>query len=133
MTSSDRAYFDWTRGSTPGAPSTVAKLQEPVRETGPGPYCRKSAGAMISFTLSHLLRASVPRVGAGLAAAARALLLLQGLFPSVLSRLMMTDDAAGAGAENAVMAGIVPGDSADGGALQAASRLRRSRNPTGSH
>ena len=67
---------------------------------------------MISFTLSHLMRASVPRVGAGLAAAARALLLLQGLFPSVLSRLMMTDDAAGAGAENAVMAGIVPGDSA---------------------
>src|ERR1700732_670655 len=33
-----------------------------------------AAGAMISFTLSHLMRASVPRGGAGLAAAARALL-----------------------------------------------------------
>jgi len=51
-----------------------------------------------------------------LAVAARALLLL-GLFPSVLGRLMMTNDAAGAGAENAVMAGIVPGGSADGCAL----------------
>jgi hypothetical protein len=37
---------------------------------------------------------------------------------------MMTDDAAGSGAENAVMAGIVPGNSTDGGALQAARRLR---------
>ena len=42
---------------------------------------------------------------------------------------MMTDDTAGAGAENAVMAGIMPGDSADGGALQAAGRLRWRRNP----
>src|SRR4029077_20669987 len=49
------------------------------------------------------------------------------LFPSVLGRLMMTDDAASTGAETAVMAvmaGIVPGDFADGGALQAARRLR---------
>jgi len=56
-------------------------------------------------------------------------LLLLGLFPSVLGRLMMTDYAAGAGADNAVMPGIVPRDSADGGALQAAGRLRR--NPAG--
>jgi hypothetical protein len=46
---------------------------------------------------------------------------------------MMTDDAASTGAENAVMAGIVPGDFADGGALQAARRLRRRCNPAGSH
>src|SRR5271155_2799851 len=71
------------------------------------------------------------RVGAGgLTVAARALLLL-GLFPSVLCRLMMTDDTAGAGAENAVMAGIMPGDGADSGALQAARRQRWSRNPGG--
>jgi hypothetical protein len=50
----------------------------------------------------------VPRVGASLAVAARTLLLLLGLFPSVLGRLMMTDYAAGAGADNAVMPGIVP-------------------------
>ena len=62
------------------------------------------------------MRASVPGVGVGLAVAARALLLL-GLFPSVLVRLMMTNGAAGAGAENAVMSSIMPGDSADGGAL----------------
>jgi hypothetical protein len=72
------------------------------------------------------MRASVPRVGASLAVPARTLLLLLGLFPSVLGRLMMTDYAAGAGADNAVMPGIVPGDSA---ALQAAGRLRR--NPAG--
>jgi hypothetical protein len=41
----------------------------------------------------------------------------------MLGRLMMTDDAPGAGAENAVMASIMPGDSADGGTFQAASRL----------
>jgi hypothetical protein len=34
----------------------------------------------------------------------------------MLGRLMMTDDATGSGAENAVMAGIVPGNSTDGGA-----------------
>ena len=62
------------------------------------------------------MRASVPGVGVGLAVADQALLLL-GLFPSVLGRLMMTNDAAGAGAENAVMSSIMPGDSADGGAL----------------
>jgi len=58
-------------------------------------------------------------------------LLLLRLFASVLSRLMMTDDAPGTGAENAVMTGIVPGNAADCGAFQAASRLRWS--PTGSH
>jgi hypothetical protein len=54
-------------------------------------------------------------------------------FASVLGRLVMTNDAAGTGTgtENAVMAGIVPSDSAHRGALQAASRLRR--NPAGSH
>ena len=79
------------------------------------------------------MRASVPGARVGLAVAARALLLLLGLFPSVLGRLMMPDDAAGAGAENAVMASIVPGNAADRGALQAASRLHRRRNPAGSH
>ena len=79
-----------------------------------------------------VMRASVPGVGVGLAVAARALLLL-GLFPSVLVRLMMTNDAAGAGAENAVMSSIMPGDSADGGALQAASRQNRRRCPAASH
>jgi hypothetical protein len=44
-------------------------------------------------------------------------LLLLGLFPSVFGRLMMANDAAGTGAENAVMAGIMSGDAADGGAL----------------
>ena len=57
--------------------------------------------------------------------------MLLRLFASVLSRLMMTDDAPGTGAENAVMTGIVPGNAADCGAFQAASRLRWS--PTGSH
>jgi hypothetical protein len=55
------------------------------------------------------MRVSVPGVGVGSAVAARALLLL-GLFPSVLVRLMMTNDAAGAGAENAVMASIMAGN-----------------------
>jgi len=77
---------------------------------------------MIRFTSSHRDASVSAPSWAGLAVAARALLL--GLFPSVLGRLMMTDDAASTGAENAVMAGIVPGDSADGGALQAARRLR---------
>ena len=74
------------------------------------PPVRRSASQVI------VMRASVPGVGVGLVVAARALLLL-GLFPSVLGRLMMTNDAAGAGAENAVMSSIMPGDSADGGAL----------------
>ena len=78
------------------------------------------------------MRALVPGGGVGLAVAARALLLL-GLFARVLVRLMMTNDAAGAGAENAVMASIMPGDSADGGAPQAASRLNRRRCRAGSH
>ena len=80
-----------------------------------------------------VMRASAPRVGGGLAIAARSLLLLLGLFPSVLRRLMMTNHAAGAGAEDAMMAGNVPSDSPDGRALQAASRLSRHRSPTGSH
>jgi hypothetical protein len=57
-------------------------------------------------------------------------LLLLGLFPGVLGRLMMTDDTARAGAEDAVMAGIMSGNSADDRTFQAASRLRWSRNPT---
>jgi hypothetical protein len=61
------------------------------------------------------------------------LLLLLGLFSGVLGRLMMTDDASSAGAEHAVMTGIMPGDTADNGALQTASGLQRRRNPTGSH
>jgi hypothetical protein len=56
---------------------------------------------------------------------------LLGLFPSVFRRFMMTDDATGAGAKNAMMASKVPGHSADGRALQAASRVHR--NPAGSH
>jgi hypothetical protein len=50
-------------------------------------------------------------------------LLLLGLFPSVRRRLMMTNHAARAGAEDAMMAGKVTSDSPDGRALQAASRL----------
>jgi hypothetical protein len=80
-----------------------------------------------------MMRVLVSRVRAGLTLAARALWLLLGLFPSVFGRLMMAYDAAGTGAENAVMAGIMPGDAADGGALQTASRLRWNRNPAGSH
>jgi hypothetical protein len=75
----------------------------------------------------------VSRVGAGLTLAARGLWLLLALFPSVFGRLMMTNDAAGARAENAVMSSIMPGDSADGGALQAASRLCWSRDRANSH
>jgi hypothetical protein len=43
---------------------------------------------------------------------------------------MMTDDTARAGAEDAVMAGIMSGNSADDRTFQAASRLRWSRKPT---
>jgi hypothetical protein len=56
---------------------------------------------------------------------------LLSFFPSVLRRLMMTNDAASASAENAVMAGKVASDPPDGGALQAASRLSGHRSPTG--
>jgi hypothetical protein len=45
------------------------------------------------------------------------MLLLLSLFPSVLRCLMMTNDAASASAENAVMAGKVASDSPDGRAL----------------
>ena len=55
---------------------------------------------MIRFTSSHCDAAVRAPSWAGLAVAARALLL--GLFLSVLGRLMMTDDAASTGAENAV-------------------------------
>jgi hypothetical protein len=64
-----------------------------------------------------VMRALMSQVGAGLTFGAWALLLLLGLFPSAFVRLMVTDDAAGAGAENAMMAGIMPGDTADGRAL----------------
>jgi hypothetical protein len=63
----------------------------------------------------------------------RALLLLLGLFSSVLCRFVMTNHAAGTGAEYAMMAGKVTSHSPDGRALQAASRLSRHRAPTGSH
>jgi hypothetical protein len=63
----------------------------------------------------------------------RTLLLLLGLFPRVLRRLIMTNDAAGAGTQDAVMAGKVASDTPDSGALQAASRLSRHRSPIGSH
>jgi len=53
------------------------------------------------------------------------------LFPSGLSGLMMTDDAAGSAAKNAVMLRKVPSDATDRGPLQAARRVRRSRNPAG--
>jgi hypothetical protein len=49
--------------------------------------------------------------------AVRTMLLLLSLFPSVLRCLMMTNDAASASAENAVMAGKVASDSPDGRAL----------------
>jgi len=58
-------------------------------------------------------------------------LLLLGIFLSVLGCLMVTDDATGPGAENAVMSRKVPCDAADRGSLQAARRVRRSRNPAG--
>jgi hypothetical protein len=63
----------------------------------------------------------------------RTLLLLLSPFPSMPCRVMMTNDAAGAGAENAVMAGKVASDAPDSGALQAARGLSRHRSPTGSH
>jgi hypothetical protein len=87
---------------------------------------------MICSSLT-MMRALVSRVGAGLTFAARGLWLLLALFPSVFGRLMMANNTAGAGAENAVMAGIMPGDAADGGALQAVSRLCWSRDPANSH
>jgi hypothetical protein len=68
------------------------------------------------------------RVGWGTACA----LLLRGFLPSVLGLLMMTNDAAGPGAENAVMPSIMPGDTADGGTLEATSRLNWRRCPAGS-
>jgi hypothetical protein len=45
------------------------------------------------------------------------LLLLLGLFPSVLRRLMMSNHAAGAGADDAMMAGKVTSDTPDSRAL----------------
>jgi hypothetical protein len=46
---------------------------------------------------------------------------------------MMTDDAAGSSAENAMMPRKVPGDATDRGPLQATGRLRRSQYPAGTH
>jgi hypothetical protein len=73
------------------------------------------------------------RVGAGPTFAAWALRLLLGLFPGPFGRFMMTDDATGAGAEKAMMTGIMPGDATDGRALKAASRLHWSRDSASSH
>jgi len=61
------------------------------------------------------------------------LLLLLGLFPSVLRRLMMTNHAAGAGAEDTMMARKVTGNTPDRRTLQAASRLSRHSGPTDGH
>jgi hypothetical protein len=47
----------------------------------------------------------------------RTLLLLLSLLLSVLRRLMMTNDAAGAGAQKAVMAGNMASDSPDSSPL----------------
>lgn len=74
-------------------------------------------GLMIRWTSVIVMRTSMPQVRIGLGVVARALLLWLGPFPSVLGRLMMTDDAPGAGAENAVMAGIMPRNSAHRGTL----------------
>jgi hypothetical protein len=74
-------------------------------------------GSMIHLASVIVMRTSMPQVRIGLAVVARVLLLLLGPFPSVLGRLMMTDDAPGAGAENAVMAGVVPCNSAHRGTL----------------
>jgi hypothetical protein len=65
--------------------------------------------------------------------ASRALLLLLSLFLSVLRRLMMTNHAAYAGAEDAMMAGKVASDCPNGRARQTTSRLSRNCGPTGSH
>src|SRR5271163_2683121 len=79
------------------------------------------------------LRASVARIGGRLArVAARTRLLLLGLFPSSLGRLMMANNAAGPGTEDAVMSRKVACDPADCRALQATGRVRRLK-PAGSH
>jgi hypothetical protein len=69
----------------------------------------------------------------GLVIPGRTLLLLLSLFPGMLRRLMMTNDAAGTGTENAVMTGKVASDSPDSRTLEAASRLSGRCGPTGSH
>jgi hypothetical protein len=91
---------------------------------------------MLALFLSRVIAERTSLTGGGmisLVIPVRTLLLLLSLFPSVLRCLMMTDDTAGGGAENAVMAGKVASDTADRGALQAASRLSGHRSPTGSH
>jgi hypothetical protein len=60
----------------------------------------------------------VPRDGAAPTFAACALLLSLGFFARALRRLMATVEAPGAGAENAMMAGMVPGNATDGGTLK---------------
>jgi hypothetical protein len=82
---------------------------------------------------SSSLAALVSRRGAALTFAACALLPLLGFFAGAPRLLMGTDDAAGAGAENAMMAGIMPSNATDDGTLQTASRLHWSRNPAGCH
>ena len=72
------------------------------------------------------------RRSAGLAIGVRTLLRL-GLLPSMLGRFMMTNDAARAGAENAVMAGKMSSDSPHCGALQAAGRPSWRRGTTHGH
>jgi hypothetical protein len=73
---------------------------------------------------------SAARIWIGLAITARTLLLLPSFFPGVFGRLMMANDTAGAGAQNTVMTGKVPGYSANRSALEATSRSNGRRAPT---
>jgi hypothetical protein len=59
------------------------------------------------------------------------LLLLLSLFPSVLRGLMMTNNTAGAGSEDAMVAGKVTSGTPDNRALEATSCLGRRGSPTG--
>jgi hypothetical protein len=73
----------------------------------------------------------VRRVRVGLGVGGRTLRLLLGLFAGVLARLVMADDATGAGAEGAMMAGHVSRGPADNRTFETARRLGRWRNRAG--
>jgi hypothetical protein len=79
------------------------------------------------------MRPSAARIWIGLAITARTLLLLLSFFPGVFGRLMMANDTAGAGAQNTMMAGKMPGYSAHRSALEATSRPSGCRAPTGGY
>ena len=72
---------------------------------------------------------SLLRDSSRLAVGLRTLLLLR-FFPRVLSRFMMSNDAAGAGTKHTVMSGIVTSNGADRSALEATCRLDGGRGPT---